>query len=336
MHTEGVRAPPEHFDERKLLAALAGHWGLHPEAMEYLTVGAGGYHWVVRDTTTTHQRHFLTVDDLDQKNFLGEKRTAAFTGLHAALRTAGALRDRAGLEFVVAPIATNAGEPVVRIDERYAVAVYPYLEARPCRGWKFEAASERADAIRVLVAMHAATPVVQSVALSRGLGVPGRRGLEAAMREVDRPWSGGPFAEPAREQFVLHAAGLTRQLGAFDDLTRTVRAANHAPVITHGEPKANNFIRTPDDRLLLIDWDTVAVSLPERDLWMVATDTGEELALYTAATGRAVDPVALELYRLRWDLADLAAYTSVCRSEHLLNADSEHAFASVRLLLSAL
>ena len=28
--------------------------------------------------------------------------------------------------------------------------------------------------------------------------------------------------------------------------------------------------------LLLVDWDTVAVAPPERDLWLVATDSGEE------------------------------------------------------------
>ena len=36
---------------------------------------------------------------------------------------------------------------------------------------------------------------------------------------------------------------------------------------------------------------------PERDLWLVATDSGEEAAIYEEETGRKVSSAALSLYR---------------------------------------
>ena len=38
--------------------------------------------------------------------------------------------------------------------------------------------------------------------------------------------------------------------------------------MTHGEPHAGNVMRTDEGRLL-VDWDTVALAPPERDLWML-------------------------------------------------------------------
>jgi spectinomycin phosphotransferase len=47
-------------------------------------------------------------------------------------------------------------------------------------------------------------------------------------------------------------------------------AAESGPVVvTHGEPHPGNILRAAGG-LYLIDWDTVGLALPERDLWMVA------------------------------------------------------------------
>ncbi|WP_200211054.1 hypothetical protein [Micromonospora coerulea] len=56
----------------------------------------------------------------------------------------------------------------------------------------------------------------------------------------------------------------------------------------------------------LIDRDAVQIAPPERDLWMVGGDTDEVLVGYTRATGRPVNAAGLALYRLWWNLADIA------------------------------
>ena len=86
-----------------------------------------------------------------------------------------------------------------------------------------------------------------------------------------------------------------------------------------------NVIRT-DVRHVLVDWDTVALAPPERDLWMLVGDTGDEATAYADATGYQPDEVALDFFRLRWDLADLAAFTRVLRSPHRESEDTVKAY----------
>jgi spectinomycin phosphotransferase len=80
-----------------------------------------------------------------------------------------------------------------------------------------------------------------------------------------------------------------------------------------------------DESYLLVDWDTVALAPPERDLWMLVGDAGDHAATYLAATGHQPDPVAMDFFRLGWDLGDLAAYTEVLRSPHRDSDDTAKA-----------
>lgn len=76
--------------------------------MEYVPEGGGSHHWKL--TGDDGQPHFVTVDDLDDKDWMGDTRRTVFEGLERALGTAAALRYEAGLEFVVAPIPARDGE----------------------------------------------------------------------------------------------------------------------------------------------------------------------------------------------------------------------------------
>ena len=206
--------------ERDLRLALAEGWRIGAAAMRYAEVGGGSYHWVVRDDRAQHW--FVTVDDLDDKPWLGDTRAAAAAGLRAAMDTAVALRRDAGLPFVAAPVPGAGGQTVRPVDARYAVAV-----------------------------------------------------------------------------------------------------------ITHGEPHPGNVLRAGPDRIL-VDWDTVALGPPERDLWLVTGETGRETLRYARLTGRGVDPGLLAFYRLRWALDDLSAFVHRLRGAHRRTADAEHAWLSLK------
>ena len=125
-----------------------------------------------------------------------------------------------------------------------------------------------------------------------------------------------------------HAARLGRALARFDELVRA--AAGGSAVITHGEPHPGNIIRR-GDRLLLIDWDTVGLALPERDLWMVAGDgdAGPYTRRYADLTGRRVSGAAMDLYRLRWSLDDIALFVRDFRNPHEQDEDTELAWAGL-------
>jgi spectinomycin phosphotransferase len=287
--------------------------------MRYAPVGGGSYHWVVHDGTDT--RWFATVDDLDEKSWLGDTRAAVSAGLRVAMDTALALRQDAGLRFVVAPVPALHGDTVLPMGSKYAVAVFPFVHGASGRFGEDLPASERGQLVDLLAALHRATPTAAqaSPALIR---LPLRGALETALSELGQPWCGGPFAEPARALLARTAGQIRHLLETFDQLAAHVSAAREL-VVTHGEPHSANFIRAGPARML-IDWDTVGVAPPERDLWMIVTETGDEARRYTEATGRAVDPAALEFYRIRWALDDMSSFVHQLRAKHHRTAHTEH------------
>jgi spectinomycin phosphotransferase len=309
-----VKDLPEELDVGALAGALADGWSFDVATADYAAVGAGSYHWIVRDVGGT--RAFATVDDLDQKAWLGDARDEAFDGLRSAFDTAAALRD-AGLEFVVAPIRTRGGESLRRIGSRHTVALFPFVDGRAGEFGHSDPA-ERAAVVALLVELHRATPAAAAVARTVGLELPGRAHVEAALRDADEPWSGGPLSEPARRAFAGRASDVAELLALADRLAAGVAERGGGWVVTHGEPHAANVLRTGAGHVL-VDWDTVALAPPERDLWMVVDETEHVGA----------DPEALDFFRLTWDLKDLAEYLNVLRSPHSRTDDTLRAYRGV-------
>jgi spectinomycin phosphotransferase len=325
--------------------ALADGWGLPAGTLRlrYAPVGGGSYHWVV--TVGRSGRWFVTVDDLDDKGWLGQTRPAVLAGLRAALDAALWLRRTAGLGFVAAPVPALDGQSLRPLGAGHAVAVYPFLPGSPGRWGEPLPGPELDELVAMLAALHAVDPAAVRLQ-RREAGVSWRDDLELALRELGRPWTGGPFTEPARELLAGAAGPVRRGLDALDRWARAPAAAENL-VITHGEPHPGNVIRTPADGaglpadvgparggIMLIDWDTVALAPPERDMWMVATETGDELRRYTELTGRSVDATALELYRLRWALDDLSCFVRDLRAPHRRTPGTEHAWQALQITIA--
>ena len=78
-----------------------------------------------------------------------------------------------------------------------------------------------------------------------------------------------------------------------------------------------------------MDWDTLRLAPPERDLWMVL-DESADLSGYRAAGGRArVDDRTLRLYRLWWDLSEIASFVGWFRDTHARTADTAIAWEAL-------
>ncbi|HZS23912.1 MAG TPA: hypothetical protein VFA30_02890 [Gaiellaceae bacterium] len=312
-----MRAPPDGLATDTVAAALCDGWGIEAE-LAYAPVGAGSYHWHAGDV-------FVTVDDLDQKAWLGRGRDVVFANLRAAFDTAAELRA-AGLDFVVAPVPGRAGEALRRLGDRHSIAVFPFLDGAAGEFGVYESGADRLAVTGLLARLHG-TPARSAPA--PGLALPGRAHLDAALAQLDRPWTGGPLSEPARDA-VRQGAG---ELAALLDLADRLAAVSlRGPlVVTHGEPHAANVIRAGEGRFLL-DWDTVALAPAERDLWLLAEPDSTLADAYAELTGRALDGRALDYYRLAWDLKDWAEYLNVLRSPHGDNDDTRrslHALARI-------
>jgi spectinomycin phosphotransferase len=330
-----VRDRPEGIAERDVARALADGWGLSAETLllRYAPVGGGSYHWVV--TGGPGEQWFVTVDDLDDKGWLGRSRPAVFAGLRAAMDAALWLRREGGLGFVAAPVPALDGQAVRPLGDRHAVAVFPFLLGSPGRWAESLPRPELDELVAMLAALHRVDPATVRLP-RREMGLSWRGDLEVALRELGRPWTGGgPFTEPARALLAGAAGPVRRGLGTLDRWASGPAAAANL-VITHGEPHPGNVIRTAAGGIVLIDWDTVGLAPPERDLWLVATETGDELHRYTELTGRPVDVTALELYRLRWALDDLSCFVRDLRAPHRRTPGTEDAWHTLQITIAQL
>ena len=308
-----MRSPPPDVVAERLPDVLAEGWGLRTVSLAYVPEGGGSYHW--RLTDPAGQRYFVTVDDLDSKDWIGGSKDTVLDGLSRALGTAAALRYHAGLQFVIAPIAARDGQPLCRIYGPYTASVFPFLPGRSHPFGPYTDARLGNRVLDMIAALHQATPAVRDSAPRHVLGFAGRDDLEAFLLRPDQQWDSGPFAETARGLLLSHAADLMQLVTTFDRLAISTRPAPAELVITHGEPHPAN-IMTAGGRLALIDWDTVALAPPERDVALIATSSNQGVDRYQETTGRDLSPEVIGLYQLRWYLDDLASATRLFRHTH--------------------
>jgi spectinomycin phosphotransferase len=303
-----VHERPAGVCDSDVVAALDRQWALPVADLSYLLVGFGGYHWLAADQTGS--RWFVTVSDLA---------APWLPDLPAAMQTAAWLATEAGLEFVVAPVPTRAGQVVGALDSRYALTLFPYLDAAPSHFADRIDDGDRTAIIDMLARLHTATP--QGIRVpSRPLELTSRQAIEQALASLGVAWNGGPYSEPGRDLLARYERSLRQAFSRFDGLLSRVREAGGPYVITHGEPHPGNLLRTPAG-LRLVDWDMTALARPERDLWSVISGD-QDAARYARLTGWTVSQDALALYRLRWGLDDIAEFLSAIRGPHQRTADT--------------
>lgn len=292
------------LDERVIATVLATGWELDADSLEYAAVGFGSHHWVAvgRDG----RRCFVTVDELDRP---GGTADVAFARLAAAFETARRLRD-GGLEFVVAPLADVHGDVLRRLTDGFAMSVFPYLDGSAGRFGEYGSSAEVRAVRALLTRLHEATATVTDVAWREDFTLPCRPELEAALGELDRPWTGGPYAESTRRLLAGIVDELAAALDDHDRLVATVCSDPGRWVVTHGEPHPGNVIWTADGPAL-VDWDTTLIAPGGRDRWHLRpSDVASD------------EDVEAELYRLRWDITDIALYVTDFREPHVRTADT--------------
>ncbi|GLY22688.1 phosphotransferase [Micromonospora sp. NBRC 101691] len=334
---------PAGLTDETLAAALGRAWRLDVDAVTYRPVGFGSHHWEVR--TVQGDRWFATVDELELRRHRRDEPLdraydrlraafAATVALHAALDGGAARSTPAGRgrrrSFVVAPVPTVDGEPLCRVADRFGLALYPHVAGESFAWGDHPTAEHRWAVLDMLVAVHTAPADVRRHAAVDDLAVPHRDALDDALR--DGIPDCGPYSRPVGGLLAAHAAPIRRLLDRYDALATRARACDDRVVLTHGEPHPGNTMRDPAG-WLLIDWETALVAPPERDLWNLDPGDGSVLTAYADATGVRPDPTLLELYRLQWDLKDLAVDVDRFRRPHTGSADDEASWDILRGLI---
>ncbi|HEX9624707.1 MAG TPA: phosphotransferase [Streptosporangiaceae bacterium] len=234
----------------------------------------------------------------------------------------------ADLKFVHSPVPTVAGEPLVRLGEKFSLSLYPFIEGRSYVWGEYFSPEHRRAMLDHVVAIHTAPAVTRKHALLDDLAVQHRAELDEVLDGWRPPAEApvcGPYAQPTLALIARFEPGIRGLLAAYDSLAATVAARPERTVLTHGEPHVANSMLTQAG-WVLIDWDTALTSPPERDLCNLDPGDGSIPAAYEHATGTVLLPEALELFRRRWDLADLAIAVSQFTEPHSGNANDEESF----------
>jgi aminoglycoside phosphotransferase (APT) family kinase protein len=307
-----VLTPPDGLSEDQLVSALGTHWRLDAEAIAYRAVGFGSHHWEIVDAAGT--RWFATADELHNKRMsLRESPDVAFGRLRHALDAALDLHSQ-GYAFVVAPVPSAGGEPLVRAGAEFGLALYPFVAGESFEWGEFATPGHRHAVLDMVVALHTAPAAARTRALADSYAVPHRDELDAVLALAPgEPPETGPYTRPMTRLFGANKAQVGLLLARYDELAARAVASPARAVLTHGEPHRSNTMLT-ESGWRLIDWDTALIAAPERDLWMLEPGDGSVLSAYAAATGVKPQAALLELFRLRWDVADLAVDVSrFCR-----------------------
>jgi spectinomycin phosphotransferase/16S rRNA (guanine(1405)-N(7))-methyltransferase len=218
---------------------------------------------------------------------------------------------------------------------RFALALYPYVEGQSHSWSEYGSLSDRLAVLKLIVALHGTPPGACKAMRVEDFCVPNRDELFRAIDDVAGSWDSGPYAEEARSLLSRHADGVERLLARYDRLAHDARQRPEHMVVSHGEPHVGNVIVTGDG-WVLIDWDTVLLAPPERDLWMLASGERSVIDAYERATARTVMSSMLDLYRLRWDVAEIAIYIAELRRPHRRSADTDAAWTNLHATLTRL
>ena len=301
-----MNTAPE-LDEREIVSALAAGWGFDATSLVYAAVGFGSHHWIAVDHGGAGR--FVTVDVL--ANRAEGSSDVAFARLSAAFETARRLRERA-LEFVVAPLPDTRGDVLQRLTDGFSMAVFPLVDGTAGEFGEWPSAGQRREVRTLIERLHDATSIVEGVAAREDFALPGRARLTVALEELHRPWATGPYAEPTRRLLQRIEGELVAALDGYEGLVAQVRSDPAPWVITHGEPHPGNVIWSADGPRL-VDWDTALIAPAARDWWQLASPDDE---------GGGDREAAGALYRLRWDLADIAVYVGEFRLPHGRTTDT--------------
>jgi spectinomycin phosphotransferase len=302
-----MRTPPEDLTEEQVAATVSRHWSITAARIRYAPLGFGSHHWLLSDVVGG--RWFLTGDALSDDPLSSVNQR--LDELEAALTTTHALRHRCGLPFVTAPV-PGAEQGLLTTTGLIALALYPYQDSLT------DVALEPQQILAMVTALHDATEAVRAAAPVEDFSISGRPSLSAALAGINGGL--GPYATAFLDLVVAHKRPIEAALHRHDALAAGLDADRDTWVITHGEPKANNTILTATGPVL-VDWDTVALAPPGRDVWMTGL-----VGAYTKATGRTVSSDALEYYRLHWDLKDLCGYARWFTRPHRRTADTDLAW----------
>ncbi|MFN8194090.1 MAG: hypothetical protein U0R80_07385 [Nocardioidaceae bacterium] len=293
---------PELLSDAEVLALVTDEWVPAADAVDYLPVGFGAFHW--RALAAGEPVAFVTYDEVSPpRRTRGDVEDAYAAGAELA---------RAGLEFLHAPLPRAGGGLTVPVAEGLLSAT-PWLAGDPPRRPGLEA--------RLLPRLHAAAPPPT---------LPPWRPLvdadlpDVLTEQVAQRWDGGPLGEQARRALLARLGAVAAWTADYLGLAASSDPAGWVP--THGEPGAHNQLVDAAGRVHLVDLESLRLAPRERDL---AGLLPLDVAWRSDYGGPEPAPSLLRMFDLEWRLDEVSQYAVRFAAAHTGDADDRTALGGL-------
>lgn len=219
-----------------------------------------------------------------------------------------------GMKQVIAPLSTQSGELWATLDD-YKVMVSPFVEGH--NGFdKPLSDSLWVEFGRALKGLH--TAKIPKGIMER---IP-RETFSPQWRELVRDFQARAERETFNEPFAAGLATLLRSkrdvvsdlIRRAEKLAEVMKTQSLDTIVCHADIHVWNLLITADNRLYIVDWDTLIRAPKERDLMFIGAGMGgradgQEAELFYDGYGQThVDPAALAYYRFERIVQDISAY----------------------------
>lgn len=291
---------PDLADE-KIIECLRHEFGLSVAQIAFLPLGADVNTAVYRAVTDDGTPYFVKL------------RRGEFDPI--TVEVPKRLHDQ-GIRQIIAPIVTRSQQLWARLDD-FNLMLYPFIEGHS--GFEVNLSDQNwIEFGRALKAIH--TAALPPSILAR---IP-RETYSDKWREIVRDFQAqvekSTFADPVAAQLAALLKSKRNEIrhlvNRAEQLASVLQTQSREFILCHADIHVGNVLVAANDRLYVVDWDTLTLAPKERDLMFIGGGLGggghsadEEEALFYEGYGQTeIDPVALAYYRFERIVQDIAAY----------------------------
>jgi spectinomycin phosphotransferase len=229
-----------------------------------------------------------------------------------ALEVSRALVDR-GIQNVVAPLRTRAGEVAHAMGGDRSCELYPFVAGRNAMRVGLTAAQWRAfgTTLRTVHDVDLPGPLKSRIPVER-FDLPFRASVAAALRSAESSSWSAPSQLRLAELLRNRRGEVDAMLRRAEEIAGRLTTAAFERVLCHGDIHAANIVATDDDGIGLVDWDGPRLAPRERDLLFVIgsrvareVTPAEEGWFFEGYGVVDVDPEALIYFRYERILEDI-------------------------------
>ncbi|HLY27519.1 MAG TPA: aminoglycoside phosphotransferase family protein [Aggregatilineales bacterium] len=297
------------IQDHQLLACLREEFGLNATQITFLPIGNDANSALFRAETGETSAYFVKLrsGDFDEMTVVVPR----------------LLRDQ-NITAIIAPLSTRSGQLWTSLDN-FKVCVFPFVEGHT--GYDIALLDRHwIDFGRALKALHsAALPPMVTDRIQRERYADRWRSMVrqfqtlAEERQYDDPVA-ADLAEFLRDK----KAEISHLVQRAEQLASVLATQSEPFVLCHADIHGRNILIDADNRLYLVDWDTLTLAPKERDLMFVGgglipnpRPAQEEERLFYQGYGQTqINAVALSYYRFERIVEDVASY-----SEQILMTD---------------